>query len=186
MAREAIVAAFVQAALDAKQVTRRALGSAKLDGGSEIYHSAIKSPPQFFDTGVGRLESLSIQLQPLIDPGRTQVYKVGQIMRKAGNPFRVVDVLPSICPVPRLTESLEMSFTVCHWSIWSRKQKHGFCVLPFDHQIRIEVLWTSVWSMQIAMLLLPSVVLVRARLPKILSLMHSVRLQEESLHDEQP
>jgi len=66
------------------------------------------------------LESLYIRLQPLINVGRAQIDKLGQILGKIGSPFRVVDLLPGIVPLPGLTESLEMVFTVYHRSIRSR------------------------------------------------------------------
>jgi len=117
MARHAVVTAFVQTALDAEEFTVSTLRSANLDAGSQIYDSTIKCSAQFFDAGIPRLESLCIRPQPFLDVSYTQVDKVGQILRKIGDPFRVVDVLPCIFPVPGLTKSLEMMFAICYWSI---------------------------------------------------------------------
>jgi hypothetical protein len=119
MARQAIVTAFMQTALDAEEVAGSTLRPAKLDAGSEIYDSTVKCSAQLFDAGIPGLESLCIRLQPLIDSSCAQVNKVSQILRKIGNPFRVVDVLPGIGLVPGLTESLKTKFAVCHWSIWT-------------------------------------------------------------------
>jgi len=116
MVRHAVVTAFVQTALDAEEVTVSTLRSANPDAGSQIYDSTVKCYAQFFDAGIPCPESLCIRLQPFIDASCTQVDKVGQILRKIGDPFRVVDMLPSIFPVPGLTESLETKFAIC-WSI---------------------------------------------------------------------
>jgi len=113
MTRHAVVTAFVQTALDAEEFTISTLRSANPDAGSQIYDSTVKCYAQFFDSGISRFEPFCIRLQPFTDASCTQVDKAGQILRKIGDPFRVVDVLPCIVPVPGLTESLETMFAIC-------------------------------------------------------------------------
>jgi hypothetical protein len=63
----------------------------------------------------------------------TQVDEVGQILREGQSPFRVVDVLSKVHLVPGPIESLKERLAVCHWSVWSGKQKLGLSILGFDH-----------------------------------------------------
>jgi hypothetical protein len=50
------------------------------------------------------LETLCVQLQPLIDVSNTEVDKMREVLLKIRNPFRVVNLLPGHSPIPGVTE----------------------------------------------------------------------------------
>ena len=67
--RQAIMVAFVETALYAKQVTGSALRPAELDAGPEVNHCVVERPAQLFNACVLSLKTLYVRLEPLIDVG---------------------------------------------------------------------------------------------------------------------
>jgi hypothetical protein len=59
--REAIMVAFMETALYAKQVTGSALRPAELNAGPKVYHSAVKRSAEIFDACVFGLETLYVR-----------------------------------------------------------------------------------------------------------------------------
>ena len=67
--RQAIVVAFMKAALDTKEVAGGTFRPAESNASTEVYHSTVERFAQLFLACILSLETLCVQFQPLIDVG---------------------------------------------------------------------------------------------------------------------
>jgi hypothetical protein len=102
--RQAIVVSLVKAALDTEQIAGGTPRPAELDTGTEFYHCIVERLTQLFHACVLGLETLCVRFQPFIDVGNAKVDKMGEVLPKVRDPFRVANLLSGCGSVPGVTQ----------------------------------------------------------------------------------
>ena len=103
VARHAVVFTFMITALYTQQATGGTFQLAELDASPEVCYCPIEGSMQLFHACVLGLETLCVRLQPLFNVSNTAVDEMIQVLPKVRDPFRVVNLLPGLGPIPGVT-----------------------------------------------------------------------------------